>query len=288
MLDLVRQGLTNEQIAEQLRISVATAKFHVGEIMGKLGVESRKEAAAWPGRPRAAFGFVGRLLRVRTIALAVLGSAVVLSLILLAGVFLMNRRNGAPVQSEVGPAPTSTPEPVTQTKVIEFQPPTTTASTVQGGTCDVHSYFLGRDDAWRCESSTGTKDPCFGKVGDTQVDCWDHPLPVGGVPENGVTLVLDSPLVEPVPGFHPTETPDRAWWMQTADGTMCGYKATGTVAAAVGGTPVTFLCDDGTGLLGLPTPGKVWTAVSVPGDIGLVPPGTVVPETIVQLRTVWR
>lgn len=56
VLDLLRQDLTNEQIAARLGISHDTAKFHVSEILTKLGVQSRQEAAAWQGRPKVAFG----------------------------------------------------------------------------------------------------------------------------------------------------------------------------------------------------------------------------------------
>jgi len=47
VLELLRQGLTNEQIAGRLGISADGAKFHVSEILGKLGVGSRDEAARW-------------------------------------------------------------------------------------------------------------------------------------------------------------------------------------------------------------------------------------------------
>src|SRR5438093_1692465 len=47
VLALLRQGLTNEQIAQRLDISFATAKYHVAEIISKLGVQTREEAAAW-------------------------------------------------------------------------------------------------------------------------------------------------------------------------------------------------------------------------------------------------
>src|SRR2546426_3218658 len=47
VLDLLRHGLTNEQIAQRLDISYATAKYHVAEIISKLGVQTREEAAAW-------------------------------------------------------------------------------------------------------------------------------------------------------------------------------------------------------------------------------------------------
>jgi DNA-binding CsgD family transcriptional regulator len=47
VLWLLRQGLTNQQIADRLGISLAGAKFHVSEIISRLGVSSREEAARW-------------------------------------------------------------------------------------------------------------------------------------------------------------------------------------------------------------------------------------------------
>lgn len=53
VLALVRRGLTNEEIASSLGITVAGAKYHVSQILDKLGVASREEAAAWqPREPR--------------------------------------------------------------------------------------------------------------------------------------------------------------------------------------------------------------------------------------------
>ncbi len=47
VLFLLRHELTNSEIARELGLSLAGAKFHVAEILSRLGVESRKEAAAW-------------------------------------------------------------------------------------------------------------------------------------------------------------------------------------------------------------------------------------------------
>ncbi|MGH9204802.1 MAG: LuxR C-terminal-related transcriptional regulator, partial [Vicinamibacterales bacterium] len=46
VLGLLRQRLTNEQIAQRLGITLDGAKYHVSQILSKLGVGSREEAAA--------------------------------------------------------------------------------------------------------------------------------------------------------------------------------------------------------------------------------------------------
>ena len=47
MLSLVSQGLSNGQIADRLYISRKTASHHVSNMLTKLGVRNRAEAAAW-------------------------------------------------------------------------------------------------------------------------------------------------------------------------------------------------------------------------------------------------
>jgi len=55
VLDLLRQSLSNEQIAGRLGITERGAKYHVSEILSKLGVSSREEAAAWQPPVEKAF-----------------------------------------------------------------------------------------------------------------------------------------------------------------------------------------------------------------------------------------
>lgn len=47
VLDLLAKGLTNGQIAEALGISLDGAKWHVSEIIARLGVDTREEAAEY-------------------------------------------------------------------------------------------------------------------------------------------------------------------------------------------------------------------------------------------------
>jgi DNA-binding NarL/FixJ family response regulator len=47
VLDLIGNGLTNQDIAEKLVIEIGTVKNHVHSILEKLNVGSRGEAAAY-------------------------------------------------------------------------------------------------------------------------------------------------------------------------------------------------------------------------------------------------
>ncbi|MDH7475685.1 MAG: response regulator transcription factor, partial [Anaerolineae bacterium] len=47
VLRLVAEGLSNKEIAQALKVTAWTVGFHVSNILKKLGVESRVEAAVW-------------------------------------------------------------------------------------------------------------------------------------------------------------------------------------------------------------------------------------------------
>lgn len=46
ILSLIASGMSNKDIADMLKIGLQTAKSHLINIMGKLGVDSRTSAAA--------------------------------------------------------------------------------------------------------------------------------------------------------------------------------------------------------------------------------------------------
>jgi len=99
VLELIRANLSNEQIAERLGISFATAKFHVSEIIGKLGVRDRHEAAIWQppaaGAPSRQPGWLAPLSMLRrvpplvtpAVSAAILGLVAVAVALLALGVF---------------------------------------------------------------------------------------------------------------------------------------------------------------------------------------------------------
>lgn len=53
VLALLREGLSDQAIGDRLGISLDGAKYHVREILSKLGVSSRQEAAVWQPDERA-------------------------------------------------------------------------------------------------------------------------------------------------------------------------------------------------------------------------------------------
>ncbi len=86
VLAFLREGLSNEQIAQRLDITERTARFHVSEILGKLGVPTRQEAAAWQPEQRRPWWavFLWRPLRNHWLASSVSGAVIAAGAVALA------------------------------------------------------------------------------------------------------------------------------------------------------------------------------------------------------------
>ena len=110
--ELLRDGLTNPQIAEALGISLDGAKYHVSQILMKLEVGSREEAASLaPERRVLGLGPMGAALQklslggvMKTTTVAVLFGAIVIVALIAVGVFVTQTR------SENGEEAVATPE----------------------------------------------------------------------------------------------------------------------------------------------------------------------------------
>jgi DNA-binding CsgD family transcriptional regulator len=76
VLDLVRLGLTNEEIAERLVITLDGAKHHVSQILSKLGVATREEAAALTAEPERRRWWVAPPLAAKAAGAALIVAAV--------------------------------------------------------------------------------------------------------------------------------------------------------------------------------------------------------------------
>jgi DNA-binding CsgD family transcriptional regulator len=103
VLDLIREGMTNEQIAERLGISFSGARYHVAEILSKLGVNSRQEAALWIPSPEPTgarrfgllsglFGRIASSMLARAAGSLAIAAGLGLLLALLLGVIEMGER----------------------------------------------------------------------------------------------------------------------------------------------------------------------------------------------------
>jgi DNA-binding CsgD family transcriptional regulator len=105
VLALIREGLTNDQIAARLGISESGARYHVSEILSKLNVTSRREAAQWDGRTGwlSKLGLVLPHIGLQKAMTAFVATGVVAVVALAIGVLIMQGRDKSEVSREVPP-----------------------------------------------------------------------------------------------------------------------------------------------------------------------------------------
>ena len=135
VLDLVMRGHTNAEIAQELGLSLDGAKWHVREILTKLSVDSREEAAHYwrqYNRPTARFaraiaglGFGGGMAK----AVLIGGGAVIAGVAIAGGIaaFVAANDDGgddlgqAPIETPTAQPSTPSPAPSTPTPTPEPQ-----------------------------------------------------------------------------------------------------------------------------------------------------------------------
>ena len=112
VLERVRAGRTNQQIADDLGVSINTVRAHVSSMLGKLGFEDRNALSRWEGAPapasRAALDRMGLLVWWRWAAVGVLTAAAGFAIW-----FLMDasRPGASTVAAPPSPASAATPSP---------------------------------------------------------------------------------------------------------------------------------------------------------------------------------
>ncbi len=116
VLELIRDGLTNEAISARLAISQDTVKFHVSQILSKLSVSNRQEAARWQGEPKRRAWLAFWL---KPYVLAAGAGAVVVLLLVLGAIFFSD--------SDAEPRG----QPLTEGALDDFQPPPTPVAETQ-------------------------------------------------------------------------------------------------------------------------------------------------------------
>lgn len=126
MLDLVRRGLPNGEIGSLLDISVNTVRYHVSNMLSKLGLENRAELASWrpPERPRNARLAWLHLPSVAAGVTATLMTSALVGAAVLAGA----GSGGGPVPTPTGTVTTFSPSPPSEDAAPATTAPSPTAT----------------------------------------------------------------------------------------------------------------------------------------------------------------
>lgn len=143
VIQLIAKGYTNAQIAEQLDISLAGAKWHVSEILSKLGVESRENIPDyWRSRRSLGSRFrrqwaLGLGLLSGKVAMATAALAIVVPLVAAVGMLMVAGGGTRPAESAPStpqsPAETAARETLSHlAPLVRFTRPSTFDGTTTG------------------------------------------------------------------------------------------------------------------------------------------------------------
>ena len=107
VLELVREGYSNAEIAVRLSISVNTVRYHISNLLSKAGAAERNELKEWqPGCPesKSAWGWLGLLLKPKLAAAVGSVAAGSVAVLVIAG-SLVNHQPAQLAAGEEQPAP---------------------------------------------------------------------------------------------------------------------------------------------------------------------------------------
>jgi DNA-binding CsgD family transcriptional regulator len=170
VLALIRVGLTNEEIAGRLGITLDGAKYHVSQILSKLGVATREEAAALAeaGKPRLREGGRRRWWAALPLAAKAAGAALVVAAVAGLGVLAWGVLATNPAVTDdsflaedttqtvpwldvtPGPTPSPSPFPTPRTEDLSLRAcqPTELVAAVyesEGGNSGITRYVMFRN-----------------------------------------------------------------------------------------------------------------------------------------------
>jgi DNA-binding CsgD family transcriptional regulator len=111
VLHLIAEGLTNEQIGERLGISLSAVKYHVGEILSKLEVSSRHEAAQLIQQRRDLSGFMPLIWLRSVLATRPLATTLVTTTAIVAVALVLTTPWSRDMRDEPPPVLIATPGP---------------------------------------------------------------------------------------------------------------------------------------------------------------------------------
>ena len=209
VLDLLVRGYTNGEIAQQLGIGLEGAKFHVSEILGKLQVQSREEAAEyWRYRnglrmrfSRIGGGIFGSAgLKWVAAGTAVIAAGAVAALIL---VSVLGGDDEEPLAGDPGTV-TATPgasgTATTPDATATAATPTTDASSTPAPVLTPFPEVstVARESVSRGATITGGYGLVFGNPNTGGVEVWLLPqyLTPAGVSPGGRYFVFESELID--------------------------------------------------------------------------------------------
>ncbi|HEU0074150.1 MAG TPA: helix-turn-helix transcriptional regulator [Dehalococcoidia bacterium] len=127
VLALLKRGYSNRDIANELQITLSGAKYHVSEIISKLGVVSREEAATWRPQRGAALAPMAALFArqgagMKAAVLATGAAVITIALVVLIAVAAARGHRSIELGGALQPSPTPTETAEVQPQIASVGP----------------------------------------------------------------------------------------------------------------------------------------------------------------------